>query len=141
NPAVDVLTANLLGRGVWTLYDVTSYFLTATVLRYGLADNDSSPDRSFLTDRPDPSDSRKTISRDLEKVGTGTLTISGDSSYTGSTTVLGGTLLANASLVSSNGGLTVGSAGTVRGVGTLPNTVLSGILYPGNNRLRTLPLH
>jgi hypothetical protein len=45
-----VLAVGTFGRGVWTLYDVTSYFPLATVLKFGLADNDSQPDASFLTD-------------------------------------------------------------------------------------------
>jgi hypothetical protein len=44
NPTVDVLAVGTFGRGVWTLYDVTSYFPQATVLKFGLADNDSQPD-------------------------------------------------------------------------------------------------
>ena len=40
NPTVDVLAMSLLGRGTWLLYDTTAYFSTATVLRFGLADND-----------------------------------------------------------------------------------------------------
>ena len=46
NPTVDVLAVGTFGRGVFTLYDVTSYFQQATVLQFGLADNDSSPTRS-----------------------------------------------------------------------------------------------
>src|SRR5262249_41116054 len=49
-PSVDVLVAGAVGRGVWTLYDVSSYFPQATVLQFGLANNDSLPDASFLTD-------------------------------------------------------------------------------------------
>src|SRR5262249_23942866 len=41
NPTVDVLAVGTFGRGVFTLYDVTSYFLQATALQFGLADNDS----------------------------------------------------------------------------------------------------
>jgi autotransporter-associated beta strand protein len=81
NPSADVLVAGLYGRGVWTLYDVTSYFPTATVLQFGLANNDSTPGPSQLTgDRP------------LIKYGTGTLTITSDASYTGGTTINAGTL-------------------------------------------------
>jgi autotransporter-associated beta strand protein len=126
NPTVDVLAIGLWGRGIWTLYDVTSYFSTATVLRYGLADNDSAPDASFLTG-----------ARPLEKVGTGTLTISGTATYTGTTTVSGGTMLVNGSIASSSS-LTIGTAGTVRGIGTLPQTIVNGILWPGDNGIGTL---
>jgi autotransporter-associated beta strand protein len=85
NPTVDVLAVGTFGRGVFTLYDVTSYFPQATVLQFGLADNDSMPDASFLTDG--------TIgSRPLIKYGTGTLIIAGDATYTGDTTINAGTL-------------------------------------------------
>jgi hypothetical protein len=45
NPAADVLAVGTFGRGVFALYDVTSYFPQATVLQFGLADNDSQPTR------------------------------------------------------------------------------------------------
>jgi autotransporter-associated beta strand protein len=129
NPTVDVLAVGLYGRGVWTLYDVTSYFSTATVLQYGLADNDSAPDASFLTG-----------ARPLIKYGTGTLTISGTSSYTGSTTVNDGTLVVNGSIASSSN-LLIEADGTVRGIGTLPQTVVNGTLAPGNNAIGTLTVN
>jgi hypothetical protein len=49
NPAADVLAVGTWGRGVFALYDVTSYFPQALTLQFGLADNDSMPDASFLT--------------------------------------------------------------------------------------------
>ena len=121
NPTADALAVSLWGRGIWMMYDVTSYFSTASVLQFGRADNDSAPDSAFLYG-----------ARPLVKYGTGTLTISSDVSYTGSTTVKAGTLLANASLATSSG-LTVESAGTVRGNGTLPSTTVGGTLWPGEN--------
>ena len=85
NPAADVLAVGTFGRGVFALYDVTSYFPQATVLQFGLADNDSMPDASFLTDG--------TVgNRALIKYGIGTLTIAGDATYTGGTTINAGTL-------------------------------------------------
>jgi autotransporter-associated beta strand protein len=86
NPTVDVLTAGLVGRGVWTLYDVTSNFAQATVLQFGLANNDSNPDASILTDG-------SVGSRPLIKYGTGTLTIAGAATYTGGTTIDAGTMI------------------------------------------------
>jgi autotransporter-associated beta strand protein len=86
NAAVDVLALSAFGRGVFTLYDVTSYFPQATVLQFGLADNDSVPDASFLTNG--------TVgNRPLIKYGTGTLTIAGDATYTGGTTINGGSVV------------------------------------------------
>jgi autotransporter-associated beta strand protein len=80
NPTVDVLAVGMFGRGAFALYDVTSYFPQATVLQFGLANNDSVPDASFLTNG--------TVgNRPLIKYGTGTLTIGGDASFTGGTTI------------------------------------------------------
>src|SRR5262249_54886974 len=89
-PAVDVLVAGAVGRGVFTLYDVTSYFPQATALQFGLANNDSRPDASFLTDGRNLNGT--IFSRPLNKYGTGTLTIAGTASYTGGTTIFGGVL-------------------------------------------------
>ncbi len=125
NPAVDVLAVNLFGRGAWLLYDVTAYFPTATVLRFGLADNDSAPPASILTNGTH-------ASRNLEKVGTGTLTITGTTSYTGATSVLGGRLVANGNL-SSSSELFVAAAGTLGGSGIVPSTEVAGTLAPGNS--------
>lgn len=125
NPSVDVLAVNLFGRGAWLLYDVTAYFPTATVLRFGLADNDSAPPESILTNGV-------YASRDLEKVGTGTLTIAGTTRYSGTTSVLGGQLAANGNL-SSSSDLFVGPGGTLGGTGIVPTTVVAGTLGPGNS--------
>src|SRR5262245_11574568 len=90
NPAVDVLAVGTFGRGVFALYDVTSYFPQATVLQFGLANNDSLPDASFLTDGTALNGT--TFSRPLIKYGTGTLTIAGPATYTGGTTIKDGLL-------------------------------------------------
>jgi outer membrane autotransporter protein len=90
NPLADVLAIAGVGRGLWTLYDVTSYFKQADVLRFGLANNDSSPDASYLTDgvRLDGT----TFKRRFEKYGTGMTVIDGIASYTGGTTIFDGIL-------------------------------------------------
>jgi autotransporter-associated beta strand protein len=90
NPAVDVLAVGTFGRGVFALYDVTSYFPQAMVLQFGLANNDSLPDASFLTDGTALNGT--TFSRPLIKYGTGTLTIAGAATYTGGTTIKDGVL-------------------------------------------------
>ena len=83
NPTIDAMAVSTFGRGVFALYDVTSYFAQATVLQFGLANNDSVPDASFLTDGT-------TGGRTLIKYGTGTLTIAGGATYTGGTTIENG---------------------------------------------------
>lgn len=118
NPAVDALAVGTFGRGAWLLYDVTSYFPQATVLRFGLADNDSAPDASFLTNGT-------AVSRVLDKVGTGTLVVSGAASYTGATTIDAGTMVVNGSIASSSG-VTVNSGATLAGTGTVASTLLNG---------------
>jgi outer membrane autotransporter protein len=91
NPVADVLAVAGVGRGVWTLYDVTSYFSQAKVLQFGLAGNDSRPIAAeVLTDgtRLDG----KIFSRSLKKYGPGTMFVDGIASYTGGTTIFDGTL-------------------------------------------------
>ena len=102
NTSADVLAVSLYGRGIWTLYDVTSYFPTATVLQFGLADNNSTPDPSQLGGN-----------RPLIKYGTGTLTITSDATYTGGTTINAGTMQIG------NGGTTGSILGNVTDNGTL----------------------
>ena len=125
NATADVLAIGTFGRGAWLLYDTTTWFPTATVLRFGAADNNSAPPDSILTNGI-------YASRTLEKVGIGTLAISGTTSYTGATNVLGGTLVANGNLMSSSG-VFVGPDGTLRGTGIVPSTVVSGTVAPGNS--------
>ena len=137
NPSVDVLAIGTFGRGAFLMYDVTSYFKQATVLQFGLADNDSAPNASFLTDGIDLNNN--SFVRPLQKDGTGTLTIAGVASYTGLTTVNGGTLLVNGSITSS-AGVTVNNKGVLAGIGTVSSTTINsgGTLAPGSGGVGTL---
>jgi autotransporter-associated beta strand protein len=127
NAAVDVLAVSSIGRGAWLLYDVTSNFPQARVLQFGLADNNSNPDASLLTDG--------TVgTRPLIKYGTGTLTITGDATYSGSTTVNGGILEVDGT-ISHTSSVAVNSTGILTGVGTIDPLVVTinsgGTLAPG----------
>ena len=71
----------------------------------------------------------------LNKVGTGTFTLSGANSYTGATTVAGGTLELNGSVVSPT---TVDNGARLQGSGTFGGvTVLSGGIYSAGNSVGT----
>jgi autotransporter-associated beta strand protein len=73
----------------------------------------------------------------LTKVGTGTLELTGDSGYSGTTTVNGGTLLVNNVTGSGTGGGDVGvnSGATIGGTGNVGNLNINfgGTLAPGNS--------
>ncbi|QFI77384.1 autotransporter domain-containing protein [Bradyrhizobium betae] len=81
NAKSDTLAIATAGRGAWLLYDVTSNYASASVLQFGLANNDSLPDSSILFGN-----------RPLVKYGTGTLTVAGDATFTGGSTINGGTM-------------------------------------------------
>ncbi|WP_426418420.1 autotransporter domain-containing protein [Bradyrhizobium genosp. A] len=92
----DTVAIATAGRGAWLLYDATSNYASASVLQFGLANNDSMPDISVLSG-----------SRPLIKYGTGILAITGDATYTGGSTINGGTMLIG------NGGTTGSVQGNV----------------------------
>lgn len=66
----------------------------------------------------------------LIKSGTGTLTLGGANSYTGSTTINGGLLVVNGSLA---GTVTIGANGRIGGSGKTGSLSVSGIVAPGNS--------
>jgi MYXO-CTERM domain-containing protein len=69
----------------------------------------------------------------LLKTGSGTITLTGANTYTGTTNVSAGTLLINGS-TSNASAVTVGLNGTLGGTGTVGgNTTISGIHSPGNS--------
>ncbi|MCX5679577.1 MAG: autotransporter-associated beta strand repeat-containing protein [Candidatus Omnitrophica bacterium] len=133
----DVLLVNLLGRGAWTVYDLTSYFPEATRLLFGKANNDSAPAASLLTNGTLVGGS--TFDRGLTKSGTGTLYLSGTSTYSGTTTISSGVLsiASTASLpgwktdgsysVASGAALAVGNGVSELEIGARgsPNTILN----------------
>ncbi len=129
NPEADVLVVSSFGRGAWLLYDVTTYFTTATTLKFGAADNNSTPTTEQLA-----AGTGGAAGRGLEKVGIGTLTIDTgvSSGYTGETKVTGGLLSVNGNLTSSSK-VTVDVNGTLGGNGFVPTTVVNGTLAPGNS--------
>lgn len=129
NPTADALAVSSFGRGIWLLYDVTTYFTTATTLKFGVDDNNSAPTNAQLA-----TGTGAAAGRGLEKVGTGTLTIDAGvvSGYTGATTITGGTMAVNGDLTSSSG-VTVGANGTLGGNGMVPTTLVNGTLAPGNS--------
>lgn len=65
----------------------------------------------------------------------GALSLSGTSTYTGSTTVLSGANLRVLGSIASSSGLTVAQGGTVGGIGVLPTTTVAsgGVIAPGNS--------
>jgi autotransporter-associated beta strand protein len=69
----------------------------------------------------------------LEKVGSGTVILSGTNVYTGTTAVNGGVLQVDGSIASSSL-TTVNAGGALTGVGTVGNTMIAngGIFSPGN---------
>ncbi len=66
-------------------------------------------------------------SRSITKAGTGTMLTSAANTYTGTTTVSGGTLVANGT---QTGPLAVGPSGTLTGSGTFGATIVEGVLAP-----------
>jgi len=127
NPIADVLAVGGVGRGVWTLFDVTSYFPQATSLQFGLAGNDSIPSAQFLTDGM--SLDGTPFVRGLNKYAEGILTIAGDASYTGDTTILGGTLAVHGSITSK---VIVNAGATLSGTGTIAALLNNGgVIAPG----------
>ncbi|GLQ87873.1 autotransporter domain-containing protein [Dyella flagellata] len=125
-PGLDAMAIGTYGRGAWMLYDVTSNYASATVLQFGLANNDSSPDASLLTGN-----------RPLIKYGTGTLTLTGNASYTGGTTINAGSVVLNGSVLNN---VTLNSAATLTGAGSASGqlNVLGGLVAPGSASGNTL---
>ncbi|MDE1894953.1 MAG: autotransporter domain-containing protein, partial [Xanthomonadaceae bacterium] len=125
-PGLDALAIGTYGRGAWMLYDVTSNYADATVLQFGLANNDSNPDVSLLSGN-----------RPLIKYGTGTLTLTGNASYTGGTSIDKGTVVLNGSVLNN---ISLAAAGTLAGSGSAPGQldVHGGLVAPGSASGQTL---
>ena len=72
------------------------------------------------------------IGGSLDKVGTGTLTLTNANLYQGATTIDAGTLTVNGTIALSSG-VAINSGGTLNGTGTVPAVVVNsgGVLMPG----------
>jgi len=93
----------------------------------------ASETQTIADDITDQSASGDTRMRGLTKNGAGTLTLSGTNTYGGVTTVNGGRLIVDGSIVTP---VTVNSGGTLGGAGTISNTVTvnsGGTLSPGSS--------
>ncbi|MDE2154373.1 MAG: autotransporter domain-containing protein [Xanthomonadaceae bacterium] len=125
-PGLDALAIGTYGRGAWMLYDVTSNYADATVLQFGLANNDSNPDASLLTGN-----------RPLIKYGTGTLTIAGNATYTGGTSIDKGNVVLNGAVLN---GVKLAAAATLAGSGSASGQldVQGGLVAPGSASGNTL---
>jgi len=82
----------------------------------------------------------------LIKNGSGTQALAGTNSYSGSTTINGGTLLVNnpAGSGTGTGGVTINSGGTLGGTGSISGAVTNnagGTLSPGTNGVGTLTVN
>lgn len=124
--SLDAMAIGTYGRGAWMLYDVTSNFADATVLQFGLANNDSNPDVSLLTGN-----------RPLIKYGTGMLTIAGSATYTGGTTIDNGAVVLNGSVLND---IHLAAAATLAGSGSAAGllNVQGGLVAPGSASGNTL---
>ncbi|MEN9468779.1 MAG: hypothetical protein RL630_512 [Verrucomicrobiota bacterium] len=73
------------------------------------------------------------IGGSFSKTGSGSLTLSGNNSYSGATTINAGTLAVDGSIT--NSPVTISNGGTLAGSGTVGNTVISsgGRISPGNS--------
>ena len=91
----DLLLAGLMGRGIFILPDVTTYFPEATQLVFGQADNASSPSDAQLVDGTNLLGT--SFSRSMTKTGSGTLSLVGRNAlYSGGTYLNNGMTLVNA---------------------------------------------
>ncbi len=80
--------------------------------------------------------------RELNKSGSGTLTLNGDNSYNGVTDITGtGKLVINGNSSTATGDVSVAAGATLAGIGTVGGaTTLDGILAPGNGSIGTLTI-
>jgi outer membrane autotransporter protein len=130
--ATTALPGKLLTAG--SIAGAGEYFLGGTELTVG-GNNLSTEVSGVISDcGPTGTDcvKRGATGGSLVKTGTGTLTLSGNNTYSGSTTVNQGTLVANGSIISA---VTVNNGATLSGTGTVGSTTVAngGVLAPGNS--------
>ena len=123
NEKSDTLAVGTVGRGAYLLYDVTSNFASASVLQFGLADNNSNPDPGILFGN-----------RPLVKYGTGTLIINGASTYSGGTLIEDGALVAGTENPAQTISFALGTGNVFLEGGTLRTPSLDPlVINVGNN--------
>ena len=121
--------AGLVANGTGLMNRVVGNSATLSTLTLNIADGVTNTYDGFLgwTDTDDNNLA-------LVKTGAGTLKLTADNTYTGATTVNGGTLIINGDQSGATGDINVAAGASLGGSGTLGGDVtISGIHQPGNS--------
>jgi len=133
--------AGLAGSGGGTLFNQGSGAITFTAANFNVADAAATAAQKLIISGGSNGTIQGVIGNNgnsqlvnVEKAGGSTWTLSGNSTYTGTTLVSAGTLIVNGNNAAAIGNVTVNTGATLGGSGTLGgNTTISGILAPGNS--------